>query len=563
MASEGSGARRGVGTDHVRFPAPDPLHPVPAVRLDARLARQAVAFGFASGDARELIERAIDEAPLAPTTFTRSGLTEALFLGEVVDRVFAFRDTEERDVAPRRERIVRMLARPSSDPATTLHRQRVLAELVERPDLAEDLAATRAALAAWTGALAMDVGPSVEEQHAHRVEALSALRAAIEELAARFDGAESGLATLGAFGRAVRASEAFATLERLLDDEAGLVRLGLDVELGADGRIRALAIAGSARRASPLGRSFVGRAFGAIARALLGRRFSVEEVAARLFDAALAPLEGAAAALLQVVGDVELLLGALAFRRRAEAAGLAVCLPDLVASTERGAELEGLFDPLLLGGERAPVPWDVSEPHAGAIVVVTGANSGGKTRLLESVALAQLLAQAGLFVPARRAVVPRAEGLFVSFSVEASATHAEGRLGTELARVLRLFDELGPGDLVVVDELCSGTNPSEAEALIDLVLEVLAEAGIRAWVSTHFLDLAARLARETPHGRMVFLRAAVDAEGRPRFAFEPGVAPSALARETATRLGLTREGLRARIARRRAAVDRAQGRDGT
>jgi DNA mismatch repair protein MutS2 len=205
------------------------------------------------------------------------------------------------------------------------------------------------------------------------------------------------------------------------------------------------------------------------------------------------------------------------------------------------------------------VPWDVSEPHAGAIVVVTGANSGGKTRLLESVALAQLLAQAGLFVPARRAVVPRAEGLFVSFSIEASATHAEGRLGTELARVLHLFDELGPGDLVVVDELCSGTNPSEAEALIDLVLDVLAEAGIRAWVSTHFLDLAARLARETTHPRMVFLRAAVDAEGRPRFAFEPGVATSALAGETAARLGLTREGLRARIGRRRAATGRTRG----
>jgi DNA mismatch repair protein MutS2 len=518
------------------------------VRLDVRLARQAIAFGFASGDARELVDRTIDEAPLAPTAFARSGLAEALFLGEVVDRVFAFRDEEGRAIAPRRARIVRMLARPASDPATTLHRQRVLAELVERPDLEVDLLATHAALVAWTGALAADVGPSVEEQHAHRVEALTALRAAIEGLAARFEGARSGLATLGAFGRAVRASEAFAALGRLLDDEAGLVRLGLDVELGADGRIRALAIAGSERRA-----------FGAIARALLGQRFGVEEIAARLFDAALAPLEDAAAALLQIVGDVELLLGALAFRRRATTAGLAVCLPELVASTERGAELEGLFDPLLLDSSRAPVPWDVSEPHAGAIVVVTGANSGGKTRLLESVALAQLLAQAGLFVPARRAVVPRAEGLFVSFSIEASATHAEGRLGTELARVLHLFDELGPGDLVVVDELCSGTNPSEAEALIDLVLDVLAEAGIRAWVSTHFLDLAARLARETTHPRMVFLRAAVDAEGRPRFAFEPGVATSALAGETAARLGLTREGLRARIGRRRAATGRTRG----
>ena len=97
--------------------------------------------------------------------------------------------------------------------------------------------------------------------------------------------------------------------------------------------------------------------------------------------------------------------------------------------------------------------------------------------------------------------------------------------------------------MVVMDELCSGTNPSEGEELMALVLEALGELAPQAFISTHFLEFAARLAAQAPQHR--YLRAELDENEQPTFGFRDGVATSSLARRVAERLGVTREGLRA------------------
>jgi DNA mismatch repair protein MutS2 len=112
-------------------------------------------------------------------------------------------------------------------------------------------------------------------------------------------------------------------------------------------------------------------------------------------------------------------LGALGFRDLAEAAGLEVSLPELrpdvggdggpshdgAASGPRPRApegprvLRGLFNPLLVANGGRVIPCDVVTDRADTTLLVTGPNSGGKTRLLQSVALTQLLAQAGMEKP--------------------------------------------------------------------------------------------------------------------------------------------------------------------
>ena len=58
-----------------------------------------------------------------------------------------------------------------------------------------------------------------------------------------------------------------------------------------------------------------------------------------------------------------------------------------------------------------------------------------------------------------------APGLVVSLIQETKADQAEGRLGMELVRIRELFEQLPPGAMVILDELCSGTNPSEGEEI--------------------------------------------------------------------------------------------------
>jgi DNA mismatch repair protein MutS2 len=100
---------------------------------------------------------------------------------------------------------------------------------------------------------------------------------------------------------------------------------------------------------------------------------------------------------------------------------------------------------------------------------------------------------------------------------------------------------------VLVDELCSGTNPAEAEELFRMVIELLIELGAQAFVTTHFLEFAARLDQTRALPGLEFLCVGLDADKRPTYLFERGVAESALAQQTAQRLGVTQKELSALV----------------
>jgi DNA mismatch repair protein MutS2 len=212
--------------------------------------------------------------------------------------------------------------------------------------------------------------------------------------------------------------------------------------------------------------------------------------------------------------------------------------------------LTQIFNPLLFLQDVVPKPCDIVGERYDSLVILTGPNSGGKTRLLQALALTQLLGQSGVFVPAAKATIVRAPSLFVSLVVESDAAQVEGRLGTELLRVRRLFEELEPGSLAILDELCSGTNPNEGEDIFEMVVSLLPRLRPQVFISTHFLGLAARLERERPTPHLDFLEVELDAEERPTFGFVPGVAKTSLAHKLAARLGVTRDELEALVARK-------------
>ena len=151
-------------------------------------------------------------------------------------------------------------------------------------------------------------------------------------------------------------------------------------------------------------------------------------------------------------------------------------------------------------------------------------------------------------------MLPRADGLFVSLFEEGRADQPEGHLGMELLRIRRMFEQLEPGPLVLLDELCSGTNPSEGEEIARLVLSLLPELEARAFVTTHLLQFAARLEETRPSPHLAFLQVELDPHERPTYRFVPGVAKTSLAHKTAARLGVTREELLALVAARRRRV---------
>ncbi|MCC7538177.1 MAG: DNA mismatch repair protein, partial [Deltaproteobacteria bacterium] len=333
-------------------------------------------------------------------------------------------------------------------------------------------------------------------------------------------------------------------LTSIVDLEGNVSTVDVRLRLGSDGTIRGFGVLAIRETPNDLLPGTLGRLWQRLVAFLRGYRYGESEVVLRLLDEIFAPLADRVVEILALVGSLELYLAALAFRDTAIAGGRAVSLPEIVEAPALGEPsveraVEGLFNPLLFLQGVTPKPCDLPASRHDALVVITGPNSGGKTRVLQALALTQLLGQVGLFVPASRARLVRASRIFLSLVTDADAAQVEGRLGTELVRIRTLFEQLEPGAVAILDELCSGTNPMEGEAIFEMVVSLLPRLSPQVFVSTHFLGMAARLARDRPVESLTFLQVELDAEERPTFQLVPGVATTSLAHKLAARLGVT------------------------
>ena len=527
---------------------PDLLHPAALRRIDAEQTKLAIALAFASGVSGGVFSEALDRATVAPSTWEPASFAADLFLQQFVAMCLKVRIAgQEPTVAT--SHLVKLLAHPPADPATVLHRRAILAELAASPHLRKELERLYLTLCRFRTLLEGATGAGKWDSNRRQLDILQLIKEIIDCAADGFVTARSGLTRLAAFGRRVQEGEPFRSLADLLRYDERLATLNLQVSVGADGRIRGFEVLSIQEdEKNPFVSSPWRRWFGKIELYLRGYKFSEGEVMARLIDAVFEGIQDELAPLVQLVGDLEFYLGALGFHDTAREAGLAVCLPELVTAQEPRS-LSGLFNPLLLAHGVTPVPCEIDTDRHDTTVLVTGPNSGGKTRLLQSLGLAQLLAQSGLFVPARAGSLALAPGLVVSLIEETKADQSEGRLGTELLRIRDLFERLPPGAMVILDELCSGTNPSEGEEIFELVVQMLAKLGPQAFITTHFLAFAARLERERTIEELRFLQVELGPEQRPTYQFAPGVAHTSLAGHAAARLGVTRDQLLSLIER--------------
>jgi DNA mismatch repair protein MutS2 len=521
---------------------PDLLHPVPLQRIDAERTKLALTLAFSGGVSGGFFNEALEAASFAPSTFEPTSFANDLFLSRFVGQCFKIR-VGQRDATLATGHLVRLIAQPPADPAIVEYRRGILYELAASPGLRRELEELYASLCRLRGLLENASGGRNWDPGRRQLDVLQAAQETFERMHRGFAQARSGLARLHAFGARVIASESFRALSDLLRYDAQLATLSLKVAVGADGRIRGFEIVQiSENRENQFTNPTWKRWLAKLELFLRGYRFGDGEVMARLVDTVFGGVEDELVALVQLIGDLEFYLGALGFADHASQAGLSVCLPELVAA-DAPRTLYGLFNPLLLMSGLSPVPCDLASSRLANTVLVTGPNSGGKTRLLQAVGLSQLLAQSGLFIPARAGRLALAPALVVSLIQETKADQAEGRLGMELMRIRELFEHLPPGAMVLLDELCSGTNPSEGEEIFELVLRMLTRLHPQAFITTHFLTFAARMERERSIPDLDFLQVELGAERRPTYQFTPGVASTSLAGHTAERLGVTADQL--------------------
>lgn len=520
-------------------PIPDLLQPNAAARIDVEQTRFAITLAFAGSTSGGMFAEALDRAAIPPSTWDANGFASDLFLQRLVQQYFSISIGNADATLTSATYLLRLVAQPPSDPAAVAFRRDILDELSSQPTrrrallaLYLDLIKLRAQLEHAGGARRLDA-------NRHKLDTLGTLKQVFARLSAEFAGSTSGLRRLAEFGAAVMESEPYRALRDLLSYDQQLATLSLKVSVGADGEIRSFDVL-SIEEAdkNPFVNPFWRRWLAKIELFARGYKFSQAEVLARLIDSVFTGIDGQLVLLVQLLGDVELYLGALGFRDKALAAGLSVCLAEIVPP-DQPRELQGLFNPLLFLSGVTPVPCDLTFSPTTSATLITGPNSGGKTRLLQSVGIAQLLAQGGLFVPAKSARIVMATGLVASLIEAAKADETEGRLGMEMRRIRGLFERLPPGSVVLLDELCSGTNPSEGERIVELVLGMLHKLRPQAFITTHFLAFAQRLEQSNNVPGLRFLQVELGPDRRATYQFRSGVAQSSLAEATAERLGVT------------------------
>jgi DNA mismatch repair protein MutS2 len=220
--------------------------------------------------------------------------------------------------------------------------------------------------------------------------------------------------------------------------------------------------------------------------------------------------------------------------------------PDI--SQELRIELDQARHPLLLsdlanqsGVQRRaapePVPLNIRITPESPVLVVSGPNAGGKTVALKTVGLLALMAQSGLFIPAASgSVLPVFRRVFADIGDEQSIAADLSTFSAHLMTIVEMTRDLATPALILLDELGSGTDPSEGGALGVGVIEHFRRSGALVVATTHHEAIKAY--SQTTPGVTCAAFGFDPVTYKPDFRLNYGASGRSLAFEMAERLGL-------------------------
>jgi len=170
---------------------------------------------------------------------------------------------------------------------------------------------------------------------------------------------------------------------------------------------------------------------------------------------------------------------------------------------------------LALSMNRRPVGNDIAADGKN-LIIVTGANQGGKTTFLRSFGLAQLMSQCGMFAPAASLRLNVVDGIFTHFKREEAATMKSGKFDEELSRMNDIVNALTPNALVLFNESFAATNEREGSEIARQIVSALLERPHKIVFVSHQYSFTHGF-YERRLAMALFLRAGRQPDGRRTF----------------------------------------------
>ncbi len=212
-------------------------------------------------------------------------------------------------------------------------------------------------------------------------------------------------------------------------------------------------------------------------------------------------------------------LGCVNLHEQLSKKGEPVCFPT--PTNEPMLAFGGLYDVCLSLKMAQKVVGNDVNADGKELVIITGANQGGKSTFLRSIGLAQLMMQAGMFAPAESFRSKLCDRLFTHYKREEDVTMKSGKFDEELRRMSEIVDHITASSMILFNESFAATNEREGSEIAKQIVTALLQRHVRIFFVTHLYEFARGLcAMRLPNA--IFLRAERRADAVRTFRLEEG-----------------------------------------
>jgi len=209
-------------------------------------------------------------------------------------------------------------------------------------------------------------------------------------------------------------------------------------------------------------------------------------------------------------------VGSLNLHQQLDQKGEPLSFPVPAAHGERRHSFRGLYDVCLALRVKQRIVGNDMNADNKDLVVITGANQGGKSTFLRSIGLSQLMMQCGMFAPAEALCANVCDALFTHYKREEDATMNSGKLDEELSRMSAIADTITSKSMILFNESFAATNEREGSEIARQITDALLEKRVKVFFVTHLYEFSCGM-YDKKMQNAIFLRAERQTDGERTF----------------------------------------------